>query len=55
VNVLISIGCTSQQLQVFANTLVAGALVESELTPVSLTWSSANPISAGGAFVLSVV
>jgi hypothetical protein len=55
VNVLISIGCTSQQLQVFANTLVAGALVESELAPVSLTWSSANPISAGGSFVLSVV
>lgn len=55
VNVLISIGCTSQQLQVFASTLVAGALVESELTPVSLTWSSANPIAQGGAWQISVV
>lgn len=55
VNVMISIGCTSQQLQVFANTLVAGALVESELSPVSLTWSSANPIAQGGAWQISVV
>jgi hypothetical protein len=45
VNVLISIDTATQQLQVFANTVASSALVESELTPASITWSSSNPIA----------
>ncbi len=55
VNVQISLGTATQDLQVWCNTLVASVLVESELTPVSLTWSSSNPVAAGGAWVISVV
>jgi hypothetical protein len=44
VNVQISVDTTTQTIQVFANTVVAGALVESQLTPTSLTWSSTNPV-----------
>ena len=46
VNILVTINTASQQLQVWANTVTAGGLVETELTPVSLTWSSSNPIGA---------
>jgi hypothetical protein len=55
VNVLCSIGTASQQIQMFASTIVAGSLVESELSPVSLTWSSSNAIAQGGSWQLSVV
>lgn len=45
VNLLISIDTTTQQLQVYANTIVAGALVETLLTPTAISWSSTNPIA----------
>lgn len=45
VNVLISISTATNQIQVYANTLVGGALVEQHLTAASLTWSSTNPIA----------
>ena len=35
--------------------LVAGALVESQLTPTSLTWSSTHPINGEGAWSLTVI
>jgi hypothetical protein len=46
VNILATINTASQQLQVWANTVTAGGLVETELTPVAITWSSSNPIGA---------
>lgn len=57
VNVLISIDTATQQIQVFANTVVTGVLVEDELTATSLTWSSTNPIApaANQPWILSVV
>src|SRR5579859_70102 len=48
VNVLVSINTATQQLQVWANTLTANQLVESNLTPASITWSSSNPVGAPG-------
>lgn len=45
VNLLISIDTTTQQLQVYANTIVTGALVETLLTPTAISWSSTNPIA----------
>jgi hypothetical protein len=45
VNLLISIDTASQTLQVFANT-ISTILVETELTPVSITWISSNPIAS---------
>jgi hypothetical protein len=45
VNLLISIDTTTQQLQVYANTIVAGSLVETLLTPTAISWSSTNPIA----------
>lgn len=47
VNILISIDTATQQLQVYANTVVSSALVENELTPVAITWSSSNQIAPG--------
>ncbi len=44
VNVLVSIDTANQKLQVFATTLTANLLVESNLTPSAITWSSSNPI-----------
>lgn len=44
VNMLISIDTATQQLQVYANTLVSGSLVETSLTPASITWTSTNPM-----------
>lgn len=49
VNILISMDTATNQLQVYANTVVAGSLVEDELTPVSLTWFSTNPIAVQAA------
>lgn len=46
VNVLVSIDTANQKLQVWANTLTANVLVEDHLTPVSIVWSSSNPIGA---------
>lgn len=46
-NILISIDTATQQLQVYANTVVGSALVENELTPVAITWSSSNQIAPG--------
>jgi hypothetical protein len=46
VNVLVSIDTTTNTLQVWANTLTSNQLVESELTPSAITWSSTNPIGA---------
>lgn len=46
VNVLISIDTATNQLQVWANTLTSNKLVESELSPASIVWSSTNPIAA---------
>jgi hypothetical protein len=40
---------------VWANTTVAGVLVETQLTASSLTWSSALPVTGLGAWQLSVV
>lgn len=57
VNVLISVDTSSQQLQVWANTQVAGALVEDELTAVSLVWSSSLPVAnpGGSSWQMAVV
>jgi hypothetical protein len=44
VNILASIDTTSQTIQVYANTIIGGILVETELTPSSITWASSNPI-----------
>lgn len=55
VNLMVTIDTTTQQLQVWANTLTGGGLAETELTPVSITWSSTNPITAGGAWQISVI
>jgi hypothetical protein len=46
VNLLISVDTATNQIQVWANTIISGALVEQQLTAVSLTWSSTNPIAA---------
>lgn len=46
VNLLLSINTTTQVLQVYASTLVGGLLVETPLTPASITWSSHNKIAA---------
>lgn len=46
VNLLVSFDTATQQIQVWANTLVSSVLVETELTAVSVTWSSSNPVSA---------
>jgi hypothetical protein len=43
-NLMISVDTAIQQIQVFANTLGAGGLAESELSSSSLTWTSSNPI-----------
>lgn len=45
-NILISIDTATQQLQVWANTITSDAVVESELTATSITWTSSNPIAA---------
>ena len=45
VNILISIDTATQTLQVYANTVVANVLVETLLSPVSVTWTSSNPIA----------
>ena len=45
VNVLVSIDTATQQLQVYANRTVSSALTETELSPVSLTWTSTNAIA----------
>lgn len=45
VNLLISIDTATNQIQVYANTLVGGALVEQHLSAASLAWSSTNPIA----------
>jgi len=57
VNVLVSIDTATQQLQVYANTVVSGVLVETALTAVSAVWSSSNAIApaATRAWSLSVV
>jgi len=57
VNVMVSFDTTTQQLQVWANTLVASVLVESELTATALTWFSRNPLShaEGSSWTLEVV
>lgn len=47
VNILMSINTATQQLQVWVNTLTVDQLVENQLTPVSITWSSSNPIGGG--------
>lgn len=47
-NVIISLDTASQQIAVWTSTVVAGVLVEQALTPVSLVWSSTNPISNAG-------
>lgn len=44
VNLLISIDTASNKIQVYANTIVSGSLVETHITAASLTWSSTNPI-----------
>lgn len=44
-NLLISLDTSANKIQVWANAIVSGALVESELTAASLTWSSTNPIA----------
>lgn len=49
VNLLISFDATTQQIQVWANTLVSSMLVETELTAASLTWSSSNPVAPAAA------
>ena len=55
VNLLISIDTAAQKLQIWANTLNGALLVETELTPISLIWSSANAISGAGAWQISVI
>lgn len=47
VNVLVSIDTATQVLQVYANTVVNNSLVETALTPASITWTSSNAIAAG--------
>lgn len=42
VNILISIDTPGHLIQVYANTIVGGNLVENHLTPTSLSWSSSN-------------
>lgn len=46
VNLLVSIDTLHNKLQVWANRLSSNVLVESDLTPTSITWSSTNPIAA---------
>jgi hypothetical protein len=55
VNLLVSFDAPNQLVQVWANTTVAGVLVETQLTASSLTWSSALPVTGLGAWQLSVV
>lgn len=57
VNVMVSMDTITQQLQVWCNTLVAGVLVETELTAATLTWSSTNPLSnaPGGSWTLAAL
>jgi hypothetical protein len=55
VNLLVSFDTPAQLVQVWANTLVAGVLVETELSPSALTWSSTLPVAGDGAWQLSVV
>lgn len=45
VNVLVSIDTVNHKLQVWANTLTANVLVETNLTPTVITWSSSRPIA----------
>lgn len=55
VNLLVSINTATQQLQVWANSLISEHLVESELTPTAINWNSSNPIGAlGTPWALSV-
>lgn len=56
-NLLASIDTATQVLQVYANTIVGGLLVETALTPASITWHSSNAIapSATQPWHLSVV
>ena len=46
VNILVSVDTVAQKIQVWANTLVSNVLEETELSDVSLTWASSNPIVA---------
>jgi hypothetical protein len=57
VNVMVSVDTTTQQLQVWCNTLVASVLVETELTADALTWSSREPLNnaAGGSWTLTAL
>lgn len=45
-NILVSIDTGTQKLQVWANTITSEAVVESQLTATSITWTSSNPIAA---------
>jgi hypothetical protein len=45
VNILISINAATHQLQVYANTIVSNKLAEKLLIPVSVAWTSSNPIA----------
>ncbi|HXJ61892.1 MAG TPA: hypothetical protein VNU68_35080 [Verrucomicrobiae bacterium] len=45
VNVMMAIDTANQDIEVYANTVISGLLVESRLTAASLTWSSSNPIA----------
>ena len=57
VNVLVSLNTATQQIQVWANTIVSAILVETQLAPVSVVWSSTNPIGVlpGQSWVLETV
>lgn len=55
VNVMVSFDTVTQQVQVWASTLVASVWTETELTATSLTWSSINPVDGTGAWTLGVV
>lgn len=46
VNLLISIDAASNQLQAFTSTVTAGSFDEVNLIPISIVWSSLNPIGA---------
>jgi hypothetical protein len=55
VNIIVSIDTATQQLQVYANTLVSAQLVETLLTAASITWTSSNPIAPSAAQPWSLI
>ena len=55
VNLLVSLDTAGHRLQVWASTLVASVLSESELSPSAITWGSTLPVANIGPWLLEPV